>query len=559
MPYLILLFFLLFFAPLQAQKAAYYQVNYLRYSNDKLIENQDTILLRSSKEQAVIATQKFVSNKYNFPYELSWFSSAAPGHIHQVSYLKSGQAIATLDSTSFKKNSFEILNETKKILGYNCKKAVVKINSNTITLWFTNDLNIFGGPSTLGSHLGLVLEYDRNGTFQIKAQELKPIKKQASFGIEEFQKLPYYSLLDYRDLVWKSRFTTIPVFENQQINYDPNRIQNDLELQIHFAHGTLIAKKVKFPDIPVGHHVFLDASILSNGDAYDRTASIVAIPINNKKSMVNAFGEGLGVLPLFTDGDGKTYQGVVSDDNYDAPIELMRLFTTFGIKHFNHIELKDKIWHERMPYRQDITELRPVFSGKEVWIAMFVGNYDKGGHIVDLNFTIHEGEAAFFLSERVIPLFNTTNIMEMMGHEYATMFAHSDGLSMKFTLDQPMKGAYLRYISTGHGGWENGDEFVPKINKIELNGNLIHQFIPWRQDCGSYRLFNPASGNFSNGLSSSDYSRSNWCPGMVTNPEFIFIGDLPAGEHTIRVRIPMGEREGSSFSAWNISGVLFGY
>ncbi len=559
MPYLICLLFLVVNLIGHAQGSAFYQVKYVRYSNDKPIENQDTLVLRSSKDHAVIATQKFFTNQHELPYEFSWFSTSALGHIHQVSYLKSNQAIATLDSNSFKENSFEISNETKKILGYNCKKAVVKINSNTITLWFTNDLNIFGGPSSLGSHLGLILEYDRNGTFQIKAHELKQFKKSVTFGVEEYRKLPYYSLLDYRDLVWKSRFTTIPVFQNQQINYDPNRIYKDSELQIHFAHGTLIAKKVKFPDIPMGHHVFLDASILSNGDAYDRTASIVAIPINNKKSMVNAFGEGLGVLPLFTDGDGKTYQGVVSDQTYDAPIELMRLFTTFGIKHFNHIELKDKIWHEHVPYRQDITELRPIFSGQEVWIAMFVGNYDKGGHIVDLNFTIHQGETNVFRSERVVPLFNTTNIMEMMGHEYATMFAHPDGLSMKFTLDKPMKGAHLRYISTGHGGWENGDEFLPKINKIELDGNLIHQFIPWRQDCGSYRLFNPASGNFSNGLSSSDYSRSNWCPGMVTNPEYIFIGDLPAGEHTIRVRIPMGDREGSSFSAWNVSGVLFGY
>jgi len=237
---------------------------------------------------------------------------------------------------------------------------------------------------------------------------------------------------------------------------------------------------------------------------------------------------------------------------------LMRLFTSFGVKHFNNLELKDKKWHEEVPFRQDITELRPIFSGQKLWIVFFVGNYDKGGHVVDLNFTIHDGDTKVFPSKQVIPLFNTTNIMEMAGQEYATMFSESEGLFMKFTLDKPIKNAYLRYISTGHGGWENGDEFLPKINTIELNGKVLHQFIPWRQDCGSYRLFNPASGNFSNGLSSSDLSRSNWCPGTLTNPEFIFIGDLAAGEHHIQVRIPMGEREGSSFSAWNVSGVIFG-
>ncbi|RZJ62491.1 MAG: peptide-N-glycosidase, partial [Flavobacterium sp.] len=118
--------------------------------------------------------------------------------------------------------------------------------------------------------------------------------------------------------------------------------------------------------------------------------------------------------------------------------------------------------------------------------------------------------------------------------------------------------AKLRYTTTGHGGWENGDEYLPKRNTITLDGTVAFAFVPWRQDCGSYRLFNPASGNFENGLSSSDYSRSNWCPGTVTNPEFIDIGNLKAGTHTITVTIPQGAPEGNSFSAWNVSGVLLG-
>ncbi|MNK01461.1 hypothetical protein D3C87_192610 [compost metagenome] len=98
----------------------------------------------------------------------------------------------------------------------------------------------------------------------------------------------------------------------------------------------------------------------------------------------------------------------------------------------------------------------------------------------------------------------------------------------------------------------------PKKNTIILDGKEIFAFIPWRQDCGSYRLFNPASGNFENGLSSSDYSRSNWCPGTITNPEFIDLGDLKAGKHNITIRIPQGDPEGGSFSAWNVSGLLLG-
>lgn len=91
---------------------------------------------------------------------------------------------------------------------------------------------------------------------------------------------------------------------------------------------------------------------------------------------------------------------------------------------------------------------------------------------------------------------------------------------------------------------------------IYLDGQMAFKFTPWRADCGSYRLYNPVSGNFNNGLSSSDLSRSNWCPGTITNPNYINLGDLKAGQHTIKVQIPQGEPEGTSFSFWNVSGCL---
>ena len=129
---------------------------------------------------------------------------------------------------------------------------------------------------------------------------------------------------------------------------------------------------------------------------------------------------------------------------------------------------------------------------------------------------------------------------------------------VEFELNEDWKNAKLRFITTGHGGWENGDEFIPKINTVLLDNTSVFSLAPWRQDCGSYRLYNPASGNFDNGISSSDYSRSNWCPGTVTTPYMIHLGDLKAGKHNIQVQIPQGSPEGSSFSSWAISGVLLG-
>ena len=110
-----------------------------------------------------------------------------------------------------------------------------------------------------------------------------------------------------------------------------------------------------------------------------------------------------------------------------------------------------------------------------------------------------------------MPLFNTLNVMEMSGQEYGTMF-ENDSLSMTVTIPEGVKNIRMRYITTGHGGWGGGDEFNQKMNTVLLDGSVLFQFNPWRSDCATFRKYNPASGNFWNGVTSSDGSRSGWCP-----------------------------------------------
>ncbi|MFN7331626.1 MAG: PNGase F N-terminal domain-containing protein, partial [Flavobacterium sp.] len=403
--------------------------------------------------------------------------------------------------------------------------------------------------------LGMVLEIVRNGNFVTTAISIEKEKQKNAIVLPDTKN--GVDLLSYRDLVWKSRFITLPIFEKETIHFSDQAQSNDSIFR--FANGTIAVRKIKFPIIPPGSKVFIDLIEQSNGDAYDRTGSVFLIPTDKANTFWNGLTQGANSLPLYENGNGKKYQGVVATNSYIPLLELMRFFTPFGISHFNHISLKDKTWQTQVPYRQDISELASSFSGKEVYLGAFIGNYDKGGHRISMNITLHPEAQSSVASPLVVPLFNTVNVMEMAGQEYGTMFNHEKGLEVTFTLTQDLRGARLRYLTTGHGGWENGDEFVPKKNTILLDGKEVISIVPWREDCGSYRLFNPASGNFPNGLSSSDYSRSNWCPGMVTYPYYIDLGDLKAGTHTLQVIIPQGAPEGSSFSAWNVSGVLLGY
>lgn len=531
-----------------------YEIQYESSYNGKVQPNQNHMIVWVNENENFILNTKIKEQKNDYPFEISKIEKPS-NTIISYAFLKQNEAISTSDKESIAKQEFELTNETKKILGYNCKKAVTKINSNTIEIWYTNDLKLKGGPSSLGQNLGLVLQIERNGNSATTAVSVKKIKKT---GIDKIinKEIPRTDLLSYRDLLWKSRFTTLKVFDNEIINFS-DQSKSDENIK-RFANGTIILKKIKFPKISQGENVFVELKQQSNGDAYDRTGTVFFIPEEKSQTFFDGLEKGAKTLPLYENGNGKQYYGVVSTQNYQPTVELMRFFTSFGINKFNHIELKDKTWQTISPFRQDITELKTSLSEKEIWIGTFIGNYDKGGHKVSLDITIHNSEQIVHKNNKVIPLFNTTNIMEMAGQDYATMFNNDKGLFVEFNLDKDLKNAQLRYITTGHGGWENGDEFIPKANSIFVDGKLSFSFTPWRNECGSYRLFNPASGNFADGLSSSDLSRSNWCPGTVTNPNFISLGDLKAGKHTIQVKIPQGEPEGTSFSAWNVSGVLLG-
>ncbi len=534
---------------LMAQKGIL--VEYQRSSNNKILESQDPTLVYANAEQTVITSRKIVNGEAKTPYEV--FVVKRPSNAYyKLTQITAQQQIATIDSSAINKQKLEITTESKKILGYTCYRARTTVNSNSIDIWYTTELKIKGGPSDLGQNLGFVLEVVRNGNSAVTASKIEHLKTWPQ-ALSLPANLTYVDDLTYKDLLWKSRFIQIPIFKNEKISFSDDSKSDSI---LRFAQGTVIVKKVKIPKIAAGQNVFIQLIEKSKGDAYDRTGSVFIIPQDQQLSFLDGMQQGMNTLPLYDNGNGKKYQGVVRTANYTPILELMRFFTPFGVSQFNYLKLKGKTWQDSVAYRQDITELASAISDQEVYVGTFIGNYDKNGHEVSLELTVHPGFDNKQGLKKLLPIFNTTNVMEMGGQEYGTMFDKEKGLEVTFELKEDASNVQLRYVTTGHGGWGNGDEFVPKTNSLFLNGTALFSYTPWRNDCGSYRLSNPASGNFSNGLSSSDLSRSNWCPGTVTYPIFIDIGDLKAGKHTVRVQIPQGESEGTSFSSWNVSGVL---
>ncbi len=481
------------------------------------------------------------------------------GKYYGVAEMPDGEMIATeqsfvLDST------LKIEPSDTVICGYPCKVATAIIRSNTVKYWFTDQAGVRGTAQS-AAHLpnGLVLMTSRNGHIGLRAQSVEKIPSTGGPIIPAFDTLVDASMYRYR--INNADVITIPVFRNEYIGITksdaPKSVDSLLaDVVYRVSGGTIILKKVKLPESAKGRDIFVQVVQKADKDAYDRTGSAFVIPVGKEQSFLDALVKGIDSVPAFVSNSGKSYPGIIATDTYDTPVEMLRFFTPFGVGGYNRgISVPGQVWADSVIYHQDVTHLAPLLEG-EAWIGAYIGNWAEKGHKLSLTLKYHPqgGEEGRRI---VVPVFNSLNLMEQGGQGYPD-FLGSDSLRVTIDVPENIRGAQLVYLTTGHGGWGGGDEFNQKENTVWMDGEKIFTFIPWREDCSSYRRRNPASGNFSNGLSSSDLSRSNWCPGTVTNPVYIPLGDLTKGKHSFTIAIPQGKPEGSSFSYWCLSGAIVG-
>ena len=473
----------------------------------------------------------------------------------KTALLKGDESIYT--TRSFKINEgLELQDETEVIAGYLCKKAKTVINTNTIEIWYTFELGMMGSVQPgVGVPDGVVLKVVRNGNSVAVASKVEIFNHKTNLKPELKGFELKSSAFNYK--IQQSRVVTANIFDHENIYYrDIPKVTNlEDEKVLRFAHGSILLRKVKLPEDNYGFSIFTELSHFSEGDAYDRTGSVFIIPTDRELTFFDGLIKGKEHLPQYFDKDMKQYEGMIVTDNYLPPVELMRFYTSFGVRGYNHIEVAEYNWADSVIFKQEVTDYASMLKG-DVWVGIWIGNYVHDGHSVTLDIKYYPQTVSS--PKKVYPLFTTVNIMEMAGQAYPENLFRNDSLTINFSIDEDVKNGYIRYISTGHGGWGGGDEFNPKMNEIFLNGDLIAAYTPWREDCGSYRELNPASGNFANGLSSSDLSRSGWCPGTVSYPVYIHVGNLKAGDHQIKVAIPVGDPAENSLSYWCISGVLVG-
>lgn len=379
---------------------------------------------------------------------------------------------------------------------------------------------------------------------------------------------------------------TIQVFDKANIRFVPNIYTGNYSAPdsagiIHLTNGRIILKKITLPDYKRNVKVNLKLTVASNGDRWDKSGSCFVLP---KESAVNllSMARGESKFPQVDSLKLEKMVGIVAGKDYLPTVELMRFMTPFGVGHYSNNDdtLTSKRrpvyvpkWEDCVRWEQDITDLYPLLEG-EAYVGIYIDTWTPEGYVASMDINVKESPLACDVMPKrhVEPLMNT---VYYMGQSYPDIFARKD-VSTEFTVPKGAKNVRLKYIVTGHGGHSGGDEFVQKRNVLSIDGKEVYSFIPWRDDCASFRRFNPATGvwlikrlasyigekgyeekEVEEPLASSDLSRSNWCPGSDVVPEEVVLGNLSPGKHTFTVSIPEAQAvDGNKLNHWLVSAYL---
>lgn len=366
----------------------------------------------------------------------------------------------------------------------------------------------------------------------------------------------------------------IQLFDNELINFTDTKHTNTKIL--HLASGRVLLKKVVFPSYEKEVKATLKVQLQSAGDRWDKSGSFFVLP---KNSPINfkTIAEGSRAFPEI---ENFNYKGIVAGENYLPVVELMRFMTPFGVGFYSEKNKRKPVYipfyEKQVLWEQDVTDRLSLLEG-ETWIGVWIDTWTAEGYRISATLDFEETKAIDFPKKKtqVLPLVNT--VAYGFGQELPDFFSRQD-LKLNFELPKSAKNVALNYITTGHGGHSGGDEFTKQKNTISIDGKEVFSFVPWRDDCASFRRFNPSSGvwlqkdtasylDFKKGkylekvieerIASSDLSRSNWCPGSDVPAVVINLGDISEGKHELSISIPNAQpADGDKLNHWLVSAYL---
>lgn len=382
------------------------------------------------------------------------------------------------------------------------------------------------------------------------------------------------------------KVTEYKLFDQELVNFSGEYSKQGLTPSakgvIRLADGRVLLKKIALPKTKKYTEAKVVVTLTSAGDRWDKSGSLFVIPASSKISMLTV-ADGKGSLPPFPKVE-ENLPGVIATPDYKPAVELMRFMTPFGVGFYSESSNVEKrkpvyvpFYEKEVKWEQDITDRLALLDG-EVIVGVWIDTWTAEGYNVDVKLEVKESLLPKDPHQKqwIAPLVNT---VYYVGQGIPDIFGRSD-IEVDMHVPANVGNIQLKYIVTGHGGHSSGDEFVKKENIIYVDGEKVFAFTPWRDDCASFRRFNPSSGvwlmkakasyidtaegkyaekDIEERIASSDLSRTNWCPGSVVEPVTINLPLLKPGNHKVRISIPKAQvAEGNKMNHWLVSAYAVG-
>tara|TARA_B100000768_G_scaffold118464_1_gene109574 strand:- start:1292 stop:2515 length:1224 start_codon:yes stop_codon:yes gene_type:complete len=324
--------------------------------------------------------------------------------------------------------------------------------------------------------------------------------------------------------------------------------------------GRMVTKSFEPPSFLHNPKIIVNLTLKSAGDPWDKSGAIVLMPNDWDATVI---------------GDTSSRPGISLNmaTGFSPPLELLRFITPFGVGHFSHSEPSDEYrpvyipeWEKEVSWQNDVSHLWNAMRDS-ITIGVYIDTWSPDGYELDLVIDFIQQPELIYPrpTTQVLSLANTTKY-----HSQQVPFDGfaSEPLGLTFHLNKEAANAELHYIVTGHGGHSTGDEFVPCEHIIALDNDTVFQFTPWRDDCASFRRFNPSSGvwtertfwrgdSIDERIASSDFSRSGWCPGSDVPALKINLGTIEAGIHQLTFDVPTAQAfSDTAMNFWNVASYL---
>ena len=307
---------------------------------------------------------------------------------------------------------------------------------------------------------------------------------------------------------------------------------------------------------------------------YDGYASTVTEPvppgivrINNARyttklsdEMVNNLSEGslsldvtIGALCDNYDRLGEIFLAMVPQGatEYDSDevdrIEIARIITPFMNKNINPTEV---------PYHFNLDNVAEIFKDAalnaefDFWLEfeVFGVPYAAQTQVAGCagRIDVFEGTLVFNVDEPTETYTDAHFLLPLSDYEVLNNYNSTDvpGETTKiinFTLDEAQENVVLYLISSNHGANSGGEEYERRKHYLYLDDELIQVYTPGGKSCEPWRQYN-TQGNGIYGQNPKTTRQwltfNNWCPGdKIPNREFV-LGNLSAGNHTIKLDVP---------------------